>query len=412
MRDWVERVVAASAICLLAPLVLMAARPAGPQWDVPSLLTSAEFRPGSAARSAPAAEGATARWISAGDVPGADTRWADMSRMALADLHDLFTAPDAHGAPAAGVAGRWNYFWPRDGAFVAVALARTGHVVEARSILDFTARLPFDPRHGFDARYLLSGERVVTDPRGPQSDGCGWVLWALGEVAAIDPAAVPRSGDDLRSRCEDHLLALTANGTRLPPPSPDYWEVDVSETSLGTVAPMLAGLRAALTHHRKSGTPDRARLIEVALTELEVRVAERFAPTYQRFGDHGGLDAAVAVLMPPFSPERADVASRWSSYQIVARRPSGGLAPGTGWKRDGTSWTPETALVAFTAAASGQSRVAAYWLDWLDRHRTPWGSLPEKVNVHGDPAGPAPLGWTASLVLLTLDELDQAGPSP
>lgn len=45
-------------------------------------------------------------------------------------------------------------------------------------------------------------------------------------------------------------------------------------------------------------------------------------------------------------------------------------------------------------------------LDWVDDSRTPWGSLPEKVNRSGRPAGPAPLLWTAALVLLTLDELE------
>ena len=75
----------------------------------------------------------------------------------------------------------------------------------------------------------------------------------------------------------------------------------------------------------------------------------------------------------------------------------------------GSSWTPETALVAYSAAASGEVSTATAWLRWLDRHRTAYGSLPEKVTRSGSPAGPAPLLWTSALVLLTLDELDRAG---
>ena len=63
--------------------------------------------------------------------------------------------------------------------------------------------------------------------------------------------------------------------------------------------------------------------------------------------------------------------------------------------------------MAYTAAAVGRDETAEHWLEWLDAHRTPWGSLPEKVNRSGQPAGPAPLLWTAALVLLTLDELDR-----
>ena len=60
---------------------------------------------------------------------------------------------------------------------------------------------------------------------------------------------------------------------------------------------------------------------------------------------------------------------------------------------------------------SGRPQLAAHWMDWLSAHRTPWGSLPEKVLATGAPAGPAPLAWTAALVVLTAAELDsiQAG---
>jgi glucoamylase len=45
-------------------------------------------------------------------------------------------------------------------------------------------------------------------------------------------------------------------------------------------------------------------------------------------------------------------------------------------------------------------------MDWLSAQRTWWGSLPEKVLANGAPAGPAPLAWTASLVILTAAQLD------
>ena len=150
-------------------------------WPEPRMVTEAHF---ALNPSDPVARQAIARdaaWVSAGRDPGAGTRWATMSHRALMDLRRLMT-PD--GAPPAGAGAGWGFFWPRDGAFVAVALDRTGHPEEARRIIDFTARLPFDARRGFDARYQLGGGRVTQLARGPQSDGCGWVLWALGMIRA------------------------------------------------------------------------------------------------------------------------------------------------------------------------------------------------------------------------------------
>ncbi|MHB1475931.1 MAG: glycoside hydrolase family 15, partial [Dermatophilaceae bacterium] len=81
---------------------------------------------------------ADAAWLSLGSVPGKGTRWDDMVRTALLDLHQL-SAPG--GAVAAGAGGSWNYAWPRDTAFVAVALARAGHQDEALLALGFLQRV-------------------------------------------------------------------------------------------------------------------------------------------------------------------------------------------------------------------------------------------------------------------------------
>lgn len=369
-------------------------------WAEPQLATKPGFRISDRDPDGAAIAKAAREWVDRGSLPGEGTRWESMSRWALVDIRQMMVSGQAaDAAPAAGAARNWGYFWPRDGAFLAVALDRTGHNEEARHLVDVLAGLPFDDAEGFDARYLLGGDRVTLDPRGPQSDGCGWVLWALGSMSA---ASLPTSTAGLRSKCLANLMRLTWSGWSLPPPSPDYWELNVTRTSLGTVAPMLAGLRAVA----RSGTAPERVLARDMAKRLAAQVHSQMGPELQRFGNSGGLDAAVAMLMPPFGPADHRVTKQWLGYQKVALRSSGGLAPGAGWKNDGTSWTPETALVAYTAAASGHDRIAERWLNWLDAYRTPWGSLPEKVNRSGNPAGPAPLLWTSALVLLTLDALE------
>jgi hypothetical protein len=77
-------------------------------------------------------------WLSLGSAPGKGTRWEDMVRTALLDLHQL---SQPGGSVAAGAGDRWNYAWPRDTAFVAVAMARTGHYAEALQELEFLQRV-------------------------------------------------------------------------------------------------------------------------------------------------------------------------------------------------------------------------------------------------------------------------------
>ena len=48
----------------------------------------------------------------------------------------------------------------------------------------------------------------------------------------------------------------------------------------------------------------------------------------------------------------------------------------------------------------------------LADHRTTTGTLPEKVNRDLEPAGEAPLAWTAALVVLTSTALHGSLPVP
>lgn len=357
-------------------------------------------------------------WLAAGRVPGPE-RYEDMARQALLDL-DTLTLDN--GAVLAGPTGAWLYSWPRDASFVAVALARTGHADDAARILGHLARVQ-EPDGSFQARYLPD-ESGVPDERGTQLDGGAWYLWAAAEwYAAADRDTRAATLATLEPSLGAALAAIEASvdpASGMPRPSPDYWEVRETRTTLGVVAPMLLGTRSAqeLAQSVEAG-PEGAR--PAWATALEARaatvealldraVATRFAPLgYPRHDGGRVKDAAVAFLMPPFAAGSPDVTDAWVDAAQGMARPAGGLAPGAGWKSDGISWTPQTALFALTAAGSGRVEEATSRLDWLDAHRTDAGSLPEKVLWDGRPADLAPLAWTASLVLLTLDELDAQG---
>ncbi|GAA4359994.1 glycoside hydrolase family 15 protein [Angustibacter luteus] len=390
---------------------------AGSAQSTAPLLTTSSWRvvtdPTGKSAEGAAAQGPTAEnaWVAQGSDPGTGGRWADMTHWALVDLRQL---SGKNGSMSAGAARYWSYTWPRDAAFAAAALARTGHVGEAWQMIDFLRSVQEDDG-GFEARYRPDGTGSP-DARERQSDGAAWALWGTAQVLAQtkdDDARVAQlvAHYDMVDEASDYLMRLTFSGTTMPPPGPDYWEVPTRKLTLGTAAPVLFGLRAAAQLYGELGSPALATRASGAADQYQRVLYQTFARKgFQRYPAGGGVDAAITFLMPPFVEHpRADVVRAWRKYQRDAERPAGGLAPGTSWKNDGISWTPEVGLVALTAAASGDQTRAEHWLDWLDWHRVPWGSLPEKVLGDGSPAGPAPLAWTASSVLIAVATLRDRG---
>lgn len=358
-------------------------------------------------RAAAAAAREQLAWLAAGAVPGAGGPYEDLARAALLDLHSLTVAD---GVVVAGWSDRWRYVWPRDSAFVAVALARTGHVTDALALLDFLARVQ-EPDGSFEARYLPDGSGPP-DARGVQTDGTGWAMWAAGLVLAEVPdaqrAAVAGRLAPLVERSAGHALGLVATG--LPPASPDYWEVAETEVTLGTAAPLVAGLEQAAVVLGAAGRPEQARAAAAGAAHARQAVVDAFGPTgYGRYATRTVPDAASAFVLAPFwaQPPHGG-ADAWLASVPSMLRPAAGLAPGGGWRRDGVSWTPQTTLYAWVAAEQGETDRAAGWLDVVDAHRTPSGAIPEKLLADGAPAAVAPLGWSAACVLLAVDALDLA----
>jgi GH15 family glucan-1,4-alpha-glucosidase len=334
---------------------------------------------------------AQAAWLADGTLPG-PPEYADLARTALLDLRALTVA----GVPVAGWSPPWRYVWPRDAAFAAAALARTGHVADAEAILGFLQRVQ-GADGSFHARYRADADGPP-DGRGLQEDGPAWALWALAEVADVRPAAVT-TFNALRDRSAARLVARAG----LPPPSSDYWERPERRLTLGIAAPALAGLDAAAFLYDLAGDEARAAVVGAAAERTAAAVETAFGPRYPRYAGTRDRDAAVAFLLPPV--QRRDVRGAVAALHATARAlraPGGGLSPGEAWRDDGVSWTPETALFALAAAATGDTGAARHRLDWLAAHRTADGAIPEKVLADGSPAAVAPLAWSDALVVLAL----------
>ena len=381
--------------------------------------------------SAPEAEriAADRAWLRGAERPARGTAYADMADRALLDLH-LLLQPS--GALLAANRYHWRYVWPRDASFAVVALSATGRHDDAETILRFLSRVAPD-RGIWHARYRPDGSGDPPDDRRRQLDGSGWVPWALwfwqethpdrayadALVADVAPMVVNSANAIVRSFGDDDL----------PRATPDYWEQSGQRLTLGVAAPARLGLRAAV---------DLAPVLDVdpaawrqAAIELDAGIRREFgARGYPRnvadtnrnkFADHGyplpledpGHDASLTFLSPPFAPAEGVIRGAFHRTGLGLQVPNGGLRPGEDWETDqDVAWTPTTALFALAAAGYGDAELAEHYLSWLDEHRTELGALPEKVNEVGEPSSVAPLGWTCSLVLLALVELDRDLPVP
>ncbi|MDX6264708.1 MAG: hypothetical protein QOH84_6396 [Kribbellaceae bacterium] len=361
----------------------------------------------------------------------ADLARPELIRDALIDL-DALTLPD--GAILAGWNGPWRFVWPRDASFVAAARCSIGQYAEADKVLGFLNKIRPD-KGRWAARYSAPEGNEPNDGREPQLDGSGWVIWATwfcgeaqskakpGGAESTNPIAkywpmVKESGDQI-------VAELQADG--LPDASPDYWERPEDQVTLGTIAPLLTGLRSGLAIAKTLHHDDELKNWQTAVERLSKATDKHFGPTYPRtpakavsfvepgiepIALEGGADAIVTVLGPPFAPARDVVTNAIDHTRDVLTQPNGGVTPGEQWRTDGVSWTPQTALFALSAAARGDRSTAKQLLEWLDAHRTPTGSLPEKVNRDLKPAGEAPLAWTTALVVLTASALDHPLPIP
>jgi glucoamylase len=306
----------------------------------------------------------------------------------------------------------WKYAWPRDSSWVAAALAQTGHPALAYQILLFLQRTQAS-EGTWAARYWPDGSGPVRDGRPYELDADGWVPWAVWSWAQSQPLGPGSPGrrDLIRlwpmvTRAADAAVrSLTRDG--LPRPAMDYWE-DSVEVTLGTAAPLLAGLRAAADLAADMGgraAADDARRWAAGASRLTAGITAAFgADGYQRTPKAGsGVDAAITFLGPPFARPSVDVLHTATAAQRVLAVANGGLQPGATWPgTPDVAWTPETAFFALFDAATGQRRQATALLDWLAAHRTKLGSLPEKVNSAGQPACTAPLSLTDAVTLLAL----------
>jgi GH15 family glucan-1,4-alpha-glucosidase len=343
----------------------------------------------------------------------------------------------------------YSYVWPRDGALVAVALMRAGHVAAPQAFLQFCANV-ISPqgflRHKYTPDgnlasswhgYIRNGQPVLPI----QEDETALIIWALGEFFELyhrieETAPFYRP---LVTRPADFLLEHVDPATGLPLPSHDLWEERWGVHTF-TVAAVIAGLRAAARLADAFGEQERAARYDagaqrmhdglgaVLWNEGEQRFARMAVPGPNGYTLDMTVDSSLAGLFEfgALAPEdpRVESTMRQVETRLWVHTDVGGLAryqndyyqqverqdttkvPGNPWFIS-TLWLARYRLLrAQTPEEVARGRAL---IEWAAQHALPSGVMAEQLHPYtGVPISVSPLTWShAAYVRVVREYVDR-----
>ncbi len=342
----------------------------------------------------------------------------------------------------------YSYMWPRDGAFVAYALARAGYPGLCRSFFDLCAKLLtadgyFLHKYNPDGSVGSSWHPWLRDGRFQlpiQQDETALILWALWgyftrhrEIEAVRPLYRP-----LIITAADFLASFVDEQTELPKPSYDLWEERYGVHTF-TVASVIAGLRAAANLAEAFGETSQAahyRSVGQAMKKALVRYfydpeKKCFARCGIRVTDGYQVDPTLdsslygLVLLDVFAPDEPEAANTLEKLRekLWVKTAIGGLAryerdpyhrhsedygrvPGNPWFIS-TLWAAQYDLQRASTRADMEK--ARELLEWVAAKALTSGVLAEQVHPEtGAPLSVSPLTWShAAYVAAVEDYLDK-----
>lgn len=283
----------------------------------------------------------------------------------------------------------WNISWVRDMAYATAALARSGHLAEARDALLFQLRAPRGQYEDYVGRpYRISLTRYFGDGReesdcntdGPniEYDGFGLFLWSLGEYlrAGGDLEPFRAEWSVLETEIADVLASLVdATGTIRPDSS--IWEVHWNGKQRKFTFTSITGARglcdAALVASKlgQDAAAQRWTKAGAALRDALVRNhSDRRGTLAQSTEDlargYGYLDAATVEAL---NFGLVDLKGRVASATVAALRENLTVAHGRGLMRnddgdwyDSQEWTFVDLRLASALSGSAEGNALYDWV--------------------------------------------------
>jgi GH15 family glucan-1,4-alpha-glucosidase len=312
----------------------------------------------------------------------------------------------------------YTYCWPRDAAWVAVALDRAGYRYLCRNTYGFFARI-VDRKGFFRHKYTPSGDLGSTWHPLPmiQVDETGLPLYAVYRHWLEDRNVMTISGlyEPFIKPAADFLVRFIDRDTGLPKPSFDLWE-ERKGVYTYSCACVYAGLASAASIASLIGDHASAAAWSGAARGLQGAAVEQlYDPALGRFRRGIGDDTVDASLfatwylgLVPAGSEAA--AGTMRAIEEKLARPNGGIARYEGDRYQGymNSWPLCTLWLAQWYIRSGQLDRALSLLRWSLEHAAPGGLMPEQVGDRGEPVSVLPLAWSHSTFMLAAIEYLEA----
>jgi isomaltose glucohydrolase len=325
----------------------------------------------------------------------------------------------------------YRYSWFRDGAFIADAMSRAGHVGSAEAFFGWCARIvrsredrveQLVTRHlrgervradeHLHTRYTLDGDESDEVWENFQLDGYGTWLWALDAHLTRHGLARDRhvAAAELTAR---YLAAFWSE------PSYDWWEEHLEERHTSTLAAIAAGLRAVagwaeVTADVRGGATG---AIDGILTSIAAHGVVGGSLT--KWLGSSAVDGSLTACFVPFGLyDPGDPVAR-STVARIERE----LAPAGVYRYlddvyyGGGQWVLLAGFLGWYHAVAGDRGRAEELLAWMVRQADGHAQLPEQVAVdllHPEHEagwiarwGPSarPLLWSHAMLLTLADAL-------
>ena len=286
----------------------------------------------------------------------------------------------------------YGFCWFRDGAFIADAMSRVGHVESAEAFFDWAAEVIYSRKERVKggeilrARYTVEGEESEDEWPNFQLDGFGTLLWAIRAHAV-------RHNRPTEQWQEAIQVTLDYLARRWSEPCHDWWE-EYSAIHPATLASIYAGL-GAFDH------PE-ADAVKAAINLKNAK-----------------LDASLIACVTPFravTHEEFKPTLEQIEQKLVNKAGGVHRHPKDTYYGGG-EWLILTALLGWYYAQVGREKEALKKLERIAVHMDENGWLPEQTSQYmlapkmrrywfdkwGQPAHP--LVWSHAMFLTLASEL-------
>lgn len=312
----------------------------------------------------------------------------------------------------------YTYCWPRDAAWVCLALDRARYHHLSAETFEFFSKT-ITPRGNFLHKYTPAGDFGSTWHPVPmiQIDETGLPLYALYNNWEIAKSVwtTGRYYRRLVIPTANYLIKAIDKETGLPISSFDLWE-ERKGVHTYSACTVYAGLNGAYELSRSLGDYDNANVWKEAADRIRKSILEKLyddrLKRFRRALDDPTLDSSVFAvwyfgILPPDDPR---VVRTMEAVECELKRPAGGIARYLHDTYFGymNSWIICTLWLSQWHSAVGNFDKALELLEWCAVHAHPAGLMSEQIDDRGSTLSVLPLAWSHSAYILAVLEYLQA----